>query len=312
MKKGFAPGKNLYAETLNIIRAAIKDGEVKREERSPRLIFLCGANKPEHLGGGLSERRSAVRSFIEKKISPSFVIVAEHFFETLTKHFKSQSNLLDEEYFLSEIADDVIIILESESAFCELGAFSHNDLREKVIVINNKKFYKSKSFINLGPIDAIDKSTKRNPIILYDMEDTGIQLLDGIGDTFSELQKAINHNHKSIKPVTSELLQPSRRFEANKSALMFAADFIYFNSPVTFKDLISSYKVIFPNWDSYDGLKKLISLLNGLNLINYNCSGEPIETNMNKTFYGYGKHEDDLILNFKLCVTRRRAQNVTY
>ena len=60
------------------------------------------------------------------------------------------------EHQITAIADKIVIVLESESALCELGAFTHKDLRKKLVVINDSRFRASESFINTGPIAALD------------------------------------------------------------------------------------------------------------------------------------------------------------
>ena len=78
-----------------------------------------------------------------------------------------KGNILDVEHDISEFADHIIIILESPSAFAELGAFAHAKLRNKLIIINDKKYESENSFINLGPIKAIRECTGDLSVINY-------------------------------------------------------------------------------------------------------------------------------------------------
>ncbi|WP_332751788.1 retron St85 family effector protein [Hydrogenophaga sp.] len=226
--------------------------------RERQLIFLCGANQaPEKP----SARRVELKKFIEKVSSSSNVIYAEGIFNELRKYGK-QKNALDLEHRISEVADKVIIILESESAFCELGAFAHNDLRKKLIVINNKRFQKSESFINVGPIAALEEA--KSPVIWYPMSPDGKELVDGIGATFAEIAEAIKPKSPISKAITpSELASMGM----TKLWLYFVHDIVLFAGPVSHEEIIEILKVIFPETKSFDPVKNLLGVLRESRLI---------------------------------------------
>ena len=285
-------------QAIRKLRWTILHGEVERTGDSPVLIFICGANKPD--GGGLSERRQAVIRFLETSIQNVSIVIAEHFFDALLNDINHQINLLDAEHFLTKISDDVIIILESQSAFCELGAFSHESLREKLLIINDEEFKTSPSFINIGPIAAIDSSNKRKNIFHYPMQPDGIMKTDGIGDTFYDLHQSIvsSKKNKTIK-YEKENLIPDKGNDSSKEALMLASDIIYLCAPMTYKELCELYTSIFGKM-SFNGLGKIIALLKGMKFIKYEKTHGYIESLTDSLFFSYGKHTEELIISFKL------------
>lgn len=225
--------------------------------RSKQLIFLCGANKSP---GEVSVRRSSVKKFIDSLSSSYTAIYAEGIFNELKK-FEQQKNSLDLEFWISEVADKVVIILESESAFCELGAFSHKDLRHKLIVINNDAFRTSESFINTGPIAALTEV--KSPVMWYPMSSDGVTRLDGIGAIFSELKSAISSNLPDKKELDFDKLS---QLPPNKNSLYFLHDLILLLSPITHEEMILVLGVIFDH-KNLDIVKNLLGVLREAKLV---------------------------------------------
>lgn len=128
--------------------------------------------------GEPSERRKAIKRFVESISTEYRVIYAEGVFNELTK-LGHGMNSLDLEHEISAIADRILIVLESPSAFCELGAFAHKTLREKLIIVNDSQFEGSKSFIDTGPLAAAREC--KSPILWYPMAKDGVWKTDGIG-----------------------------------------------------------------------------------------------------------------------------------
>lgn len=232
--------------------------------RSKQLIFLCGANQSS---GVPSARRDAIKQFIEGQ-SPDFkVIYAEGVFNEITK-FGHDKNVLDLEHEISEIADKILIVLESPSAFCELGAFAHKNLRTKLIIINNSEFKSQKSFINTGPIAAAAEI--KSPVLWYPMAPDGIFNIDGIGTIFKELKDSIQTKSQSRRQRISGDISV---LEAKKTSLFFVHDLVYFAGPISHEELISFLIVAFGK-KSYDMLKRLLGVLRSANLIrSFDVSG---------------------------------------
>lgn len=216
-----------------------------------QLIFLCGANAGVEIP---SARRKEIKLFIER-LSPHFrVIYAENVFTEL-KHLGGSKNALDLEDEISRIADKILIILESPSAFCELGAFSHATLRKNVIVINDSQFRHQESFINTGPIAALEEV--KAPVLWYPMASDGIHRLDGIGAVFSELSDALSPSRKTrakrAKGDPSDL-------KADRRSLYFIHDLIHFAEPITYAEIIDTLKSGFGDKD-YGILQRLLGIL---------------------------------------------------
>lgn len=226
-------------------------------QRSQQLIFLCGANRAENLP---SVRRTKLKTFIQSISKTSTVIYAEGIFNELRK-FGSQKNVLDLEHRISEVADKVIIILESPSAYCELGAFANETLRHKLVVINDAQFRSSNSFINLGPIAAMEEA--KAPVIWYPMSANGVNVLDGIGATFTQIQKAINHKSSHGTAVSYETLS---QLGMNKVCLYFIHDIVLFAGPLSHEEIIKI--LIFMLGDkSFDSVKHLLGVLRESQLV---------------------------------------------
>jgi hypothetical protein len=225
--------------------------------RNQQLIFLCGANQAENVP---SARRTALKNFIHKNSASSTVIYAEGVFGELRK-YGSQKNALDLEHRIAKIADKVIIVLESPSAYCEFGAFAHHTLREKLIVVNDSRYKESESFINLGPIAAVQEV--KSPVIWYPMSKTGVTALDGIGAAFPEILRAVEHTSKVGVPIEYSLLSS---LEMDKSCLYFIHDLVLLAGPITHAEIAELLKFIFDEKD-FDTLKSLLGVLRESKLV---------------------------------------------
>ena len=124
-------------------------------------IFLCGKN--------LKDSQPNIRSYIYKRLmnEPNLIIFFPE--KVFAEYFNINKNTdyLELENLLAENVDFVCIACESEGSFVELGAFSNSqNLKEKLIILNNKKFKNEPSFINQGPIKHLKKINK-DSIIYY-------------------------------------------------------------------------------------------------------------------------------------------------
>lgn len=121
-------------------------------------IFLCGAE---------TGKKDSLRDLLNaefKKNAKFNTVYPEYIFASL--YGKGKENLLELEDDLAKYVDIIVMPLEGIGTFCELGAFAVNkSLLPKIIVLNNEKHKKSKSFINLGPIDLVKKHNSDN--LLY-------------------------------------------------------------------------------------------------------------------------------------------------
>lgn len=231
--------KSAAAQILQQFRSLIEDQRIWRPIDDVQFVFLCGANI---CPGTPSKRRQNLLDFSSAHLPHTKFFLAESIFKILEAE-GHKSNILDIENELSRFADFVIIVLESESAFCELGAFAtHNELRKKLIVINDIAHRPSKSFINLGPVKAVDEVSGGKHIIYYKMEDDGRTNGDGIGDVFSSLHGLL-HKEPKRRRTRVDQYDPSSHF--TKESLRFIHDLVYFCSPVSLPELSRIVKILF-------------------------------------------------------------------
>jgi hypothetical protein len=256
---------SILSRSLTYLHRYISNGRLYRPSKVAKFVFLCGGNQQD---GRISTRRSEIIKFIEKNLPNIKVFIAEQVFEVIKKEGQ-KGNFLDIEDQISKFADEIIIVLESNGAFCELGAFSTEKLRNKIIVINNEKYKSSPSFINLGPLEAIKEKGGTKKVIHYKMGDVSLSDADAIGDTFSQLKEILD----AIPPdkagiVTLATCNPKEAFEKDtmKDTLRFLHDLILFSGPVTHGELTEIVIRIFGD-DNYSRLTQWLGLLRSTNLI---------------------------------------------
>lgn len=130
-------------------------------------IFLCGADT------GSSDSIRDLLNVEFQKNTKFNTVYPEFIFATLLNN--KENNLLELEDELAKFADVIVIPLEGLGAFAEIGAFTVNkNLLPKIIVINDVSFKNKKSFINLGPLDLINKHNSRNLIFFHKGKESDI------------------------------------------------------------------------------------------------------------------------------------------
>lgn len=283
--------KNLFISAISALKDSVSSGRVTSSSSGPRLLFLCGANKAD---GQLSERRARVKEFVETHFPEVRVIIAEDVYAELIKQGKAQ-NLYALETQISLASDYIFIILEGFGSFCELGAFSHSDFREKVKVVNDSRFADAKSFINVGCIDAIKSAKRENSIFLYPMDDDGVEVQDRIADIFPELNASLSDFKTKRTNLSSEQLAPLG--ELKKQKILFLHDLLYLLGPVSNASLVEVLKHLFGNQD-YRLHKDILAILIGAKLVDvenglYSCSSASV-------FFKYDVDPDDLAISFRL------------
>lgn len=247
-------------KALLLLRYAVSTQNVWSPLDDIDFVFLCGANISE---GIPSRRREALLNFAKKQLPNTQFFLAEDIFDTLRKE-GHKKNILDVESDLFDLSDYIIIILESESAFCELGAFAaKNKDRSKIIVINDSRHYKSRSFINIGPIQAIRESSNPANIIYYKMDNNGRIDGDSIGSTFAHLNRILYRKPRTRRSRV-EPLNPTTYF--TKTTVRFLHDLIYFSGPIGFKEIDIMLKVLFGN-SNHSKLRNHLGILKALNQV---------------------------------------------
>jgi hypothetical protein len=233
---------------------ALERNHIQAHKKVPTsFVFLCGANRQD---GGISARRAALERFLQKEHPEVRTIVAENFMRFLEQRTKKQ-NLYDIERTISNFADVIVIVLESNSAFTELGAFATRELRKKIFVINDEKFKSSLSFINLGPITAIN-DVSPDGVAWYKMSDDGIESGDAIGSVFPEISSAIRNRLPDSELLDMAKLKPVG--ELNRWAFSFCHDIIFSSRKIRSAELISVYNFLYGK-SNFDAVKIYNALL---------------------------------------------------
>lgn len=86
--------------------------------------------------------------------------------------FNDSIDLLIFEEFLAEVSDAIVLFVESPGSFCELGAFAYADalFSDKLIIVMDEKYRRSKSFIATGPVL---KASENGSKIVYAQTENG-------------------------------------------------------------------------------------------------------------------------------------------
>ncbi|MGR2740723.1 retron St85 family effector protein [Billgrantia sp. Q4P2] len=298
--------ESTYSRAIKPLVNSIKRSRVVAIRGTPRLFFLCGANESE---GQISYRRKQVKEFLEQQIVNSHVIIAESFFHDYIKNKDRNGtgkiNSLDFEHVLSDISEKIIIIMESESAICELGAFSHASLRNKLVVINNSEYENSESFINTGPIKAIKDTSGHDKVIWYKMAGMGGAAQDAIAHTFPSLNKVLDHTKAVSEIIHYEELDPADKISTK--TLLFVHDLIYLMSEVTYKSLVYFLKDIFGNKD-FSKLTDIIAILISLGYIEYPHTYGLMKSCRESAFFRYTESDERVKSGLYLNMIRKRAR----
>ncbi len=288
----FIKNKLVIKSKISNLRESIQLSKVYSPKNISKFIFICGANQSE---GVTSARRQQLILFSKSHLPHTQFFLAEEVFNTLNKEGHT-GNILDIEHKISDFADHILIVLESNSAFTELGAFCSESLRKKLIVINDSKYKSSKSFINLGPLKAIEEASGSHVVISYKMGADGVSSIDGIADTFGPVYDLLKH---PINPkrdfLTLESCNPSEKF--NKNSAMFVHDLVYITGPILYSELIEVLKQIFGIKANYK-LKEHLAILVSFNSIKRSDKGL-YETCLKTTYYQYSCDINSLISVFR-------------
>lgn len=132
------------------------------------------------------------------------VYYPEELFEELTRssvHF----DLLSLENLLAESVHSVVIILESPGSIAELGAFAnHSELRDRLVVVVDKKYQNAKSFIILGPVRYLKKNTK-SIVIFHNLRKPKIvELGRHIRSAVRKISKGIKVDTSVTNPIVAQ------------------------------------------------------------------------------------------------------------
>lgn len=126
-------------------------------------IFLCGGASWK----GHQSYRDQIREKLNRSFSDSMNILypEELFMDMLNR---KDYDLLTMEKVLAQNCDVILIVPESPGSFAELGAFVNNkETAQKVIVLQQQKYKRQRSFITQGPVMYM-ASHYKNSVIYFD------------------------------------------------------------------------------------------------------------------------------------------------
>lgn len=193
-----------------------------------RIVFVCGASSTP----GWTSGRETILTYVDRHLPQFRFFRAEEVFAALGS--LATADLLSIEDELGKFSDCIVLICESESAFAELGAFALSDcLAEQLLVINDVRFQKSSSFINLGPIRKSDRISHFRPTIYANFE----AILLSATEIRSRLDKIPHSNRRreTLHGIPFGEIAPKIR-------LLFIADIITLLGPITLAELVEFFK----------------------------------------------------------------------
>jgi hypothetical protein len=189
-----------------------------RFRRLSPVIFLCG--------GLNSPARNTLRDYLAKRVSGLALFYAEDVWQQIAT--RSDLSALEMEEYLAQLADMLIILVESPGTFTELGAFSVvASLRDKLLPILDIRYRNDKSsFIATGPVQWIDNDSRFKPAIYADLE----RVLTAIAQVEDRLERL-------PKPSTTRV---ENLAISPKHLLFFICDLLAVIEPAT-REIIEYY-----------------------------------------------------------------------
>ncbi|XPV75970.1 MAG: retron St85 family effector protein [Desulfovibrio sp.] len=239
---------NIHHELVTKISQCVKD-DCCYLEKDATIVFVCGKKLSAH-----NSKRKLFLDYANAHIDGFHFLLAEDFFNS----YKDE-DLLTIENMLTNYSDCIIIILESESAYAELGAFAaKDDLCKILLPINDQEFQGEPSFINQGPLLKIDKLPHGfGPTINADMKT--------FSRCFPQIEERLNRIKKSRREKLS--LQTAKAYNDHpKKRLLLLHDIINLFSPINKTELFEILTLIYGN-NRFDTVKFDLALLTSLGFI---------------------------------------------
>jgi len=247
------------------------------------LVFVCGARPSEdHLGA-----RDRFLDYAKTQLSQFAFFRAEDVVSEI-------ADLLSLEDRLARFSDCIILILEGESTFAELGAFSLSEgLSRKLLVINDAQYRNSGSFIARGPIAKADKDSDFGPAIYTS--------LTAITRCIPEVERQLGKIERK-RGFTVDLSSYSAFSRAKpKHRLLFLHDLVLLFSPIRHRELIEVLKYLFGDNDFE--IRVEISLLEAIGLLrrvdrHLTCAARPQDLFFDYRGFNAVRHRCSTVTHF--------------
>jgi hypothetical protein len=174
------------------------------------VVFLCG--------GSGSSRRDTLRDYLRSHFPQLHLFYAEQVWKHISA--RSDRSALEMEADLAQLADLVIIVVESPGTFAELGAFALSDpLRKKLLPLIDKSYEASESFLATGPLRWINAESAFSPAVYV---------------TFARILEAVGEIEKRIERIPKPKATPLSDLAASpKHLVFFLSDLIALIYPAT-------------------------------------------------------------------------------
>ena len=127
------------------------------------IIFVCG-------GSGKKSMRARFMTYARTEISEMRMFLAESAAtDLLTQGEPAPLDVAEFEDLIADVSDSVLIFPESPGSIAEIAYFCRSDsICTKILVVGNSKLQAKDSFINLGPIAIVNKTSNFRPAIQAD------------------------------------------------------------------------------------------------------------------------------------------------
>jgi hypothetical protein len=159
------PGRKLVEEIAKVFR-----NKPIFRRWPPHVLFVCGGP----IGGAVSMRSEFI-SWAKTALPDFTVVLAENAFKEALFGPPAFINLAKFEKLVAEISDCVLIFPESDGSLAEVGYFAAvEEIRTKVLVVNDRRFEAVDSFVSLGPVSAINVDSYLQPALHVNSPGTGI------------------------------------------------------------------------------------------------------------------------------------------
>ena len=238
-------GKKLLNEVRDLFR-----GKNVFKNRDRHIVFVCGG--PVSVAAKPRTMRSWFVEWVKRELPEIITLLAEKAFRDTYFHDPPETvNLSTFETQIAEIADCVVIFLESVGSFAEIGFFSSKkNIYIKTLVVNELQYQAKDSFVNLGPIKTINSKSFLDPAIYLENRSTP----PDFSPLRERLSRVLDRSHR-------------KRFNySNYGGLKYGEKFlavletINILRVVTLGGLRESIKVSFDSANSKD-LKQILSIL---------------------------------------------------
>ncbi|WP_320128482.1 retron St85 family effector protein [uncultured Sphaerochaeta sp.] len=197
-------------------------------------IFLCGAVSTDSQKSG----RFQLKEHFSQHYADAYDFIIA---DDISGKNDSEDDLLTQENILGDYSDCIIIILESESAFAELGAFAnHKTLVEKLLIVNDKQFKGKKSFINKGPIQKINKLSTFKGEIFFKTKEALLEITEPL---IAKLQDNLPKNYKFCRfEKASDLCNDS--IYPKRIKMVFVSEVLRILTPISLKDFVKVFNLL--------------------------------------------------------------------